>query len=406
MQERKTMELKKGPVSVFSLLGNSLKVANQAYGAALGLAVLMGVFIVALTIVFTILSKLVHGPLGLAAIKMPYSLVSSFLQLVFLIAVVKILAARFEKTGMTVMESFTSSLLPAIYLLISNFLIFVPLGILAALLAPSLGAAVFASPSSGYLLFIVASVLSLLLLPYGFISCAIALRDAGPIEAIRYAFSLGYRYYLRLLATIITVFLCTFFAALLLGCFVFVLISGTDAASLSGFQQKGTMLLMQVMMGGFGPLAVKLTVIGAVFMAVCFYLYLFGQAIWTSLFLNLDYMDFTTENREIGMTVIPPHSASNAKSEEISYVDLIQASVKAHSDETVAQHLDQVYNAQEHLVQPVNQEEDRMPTILFDDEMAKQLAEAEEKLKRQQMSAEQKKNDDGQNSIKISDKPL
>ena len=146
----------------------------------------------------------------------------------------------------------------------------------------------------------------------------------------------------------------------------------------------------------------KLYIILGSIILVLLYLYfcLFVQAVWTGLFLNLDYADRPVQSRElnsqegfVSQTVMPD-------------VSIKQTSVQTSTDEAMTSHMEQVYNAQDHLAQALQEEEDRMPTILFDEDMAKELAENEEKMRRHQEEAAQKKDLDEEKSIKISDKTL
>ena len=112
------------------------------------------------------------------------------------------------------------------------------------------------------------------------------------------------------------------------------------------------------------------------------------------------------ENAMANAPVVPePIQPSDAVMPDVM---IKQASIRtdADADPDTARHLDQVYSAQEHLPQSLEQEEDRMPTILFDEEMAKQLAENEERMRLSKEQAAKRKEDDQQQSIKISDKPL
>ena len=133
-----------------------------------------------------------------------------------------------------------------------------------------------------------------------------------------------------------------------------------------------------------------------VFISLYAFLFLVIASITTILFLNLDYCHRQVNSREMDMSLtgaaLPIDLAAD--------VQVKQASVQAHADDAMAHHLDQVYRAQDYLANAIQQEEDRMPTLLFDEEMAKQLADHEAKLKQEKESS--KNTDEEPPSIKIS----
>ena len=135
------------------------------------------------------------------------------------------------------------------------------------------------------------------------------------------------------------------------------------------------------------------------------YVLLSIEAIFTALFLNLDYCHRPTKNRESDVPLAALEAEKVETSKETAEVGLVQTSVHTHTDEDTFRHLEQVYDAQEHLHLGKAEEEDRMPTILFDDEMAKQLTKTEENMRQQQQKTNNP-TDNGPESIKISDKPL
>lgn len=67
------------------------------------------------------------------------------------------------------------------------------------------------------------------------------------------------------------------------------------------------------------------------------------------------------------------------------------------------QHLNQVYSPDNAKVQQyMHQEEDRMPTILFDDDMAAEMAKNQEILEKQKEHSAHKQQDNGPDNIKLS----
>ena len=98
-----------------------------------------------------------------------------------------------------------------------------------------------------------------------------------------------------------------------------------------------------------------------------------------------------------------PTAAPAAQAGPAQEVQILRASVKSHDeDDTLSQHLEQVYQPKpEDIVQYA--EEDRMPTILFDDEMAKQMEDNRLKWEQEKAKSRQKNNstDEEDNSTPI-----
>ena len=141
----------------------------------------------------------------------------------------------------------------------------------------------------------------------------------------------------------------------------------------------------------------KLYLFLATIVMIALYLFVLSaiQSVLTILFLNLDYCHRSVHSREMDMAM-----KGNSLEIDLGDVQVKQASVQAHADADTARHLEQVYSAQEHLAQAIAHQEDRMPTLLCDEEMAKQLAEHEEQIKK--ASSPKGENDDETPSIKMS----
>ncbi len=383
------MELRNGPVSIFKIIFYALKVANQTFGTVLGLLILMVVFVALLAGICFGVSTLINSPLGLTAITLPIPLLTAFLEVVFIVASVYILAACFEKRGTSAYESFRDCLVPAVYFIISSLLLAI---VFYALL---FGLRLLNSSAA---MLLGALLLWLLFLPFCFTLQAIVLRNENPISALRYSWDLVTRNYLRMLWNILCLAVLWLFVILA----VFSLCKALLPAPYASFASPQGLATLQVIAPLWLLQQPKLYIIlgGIILGLVSLYFFLFVQAIWTGLFLNLDYADRPVQSRELNsqegfasQTVMPD-------------VSIKQTSVQTSTDEAMASHMEQVYNAQDHLAQALQEEEDRMPTILFDEDMAKELAENEEKMRRHQEEAAQKKDLDEEKSIKISDKTL
>ncbi len=388
------MELRNGPVSTFTLFWYSLKVANQAFGTVLALCLMMVLFVLLLVGIFFGISTLINSPLGLRAISLPLPIINGFLQFVFMLAIIRILGARFEKAGISAYESFRDAVVPSIYFIISSII----LGIIVT--AVSFGISLLNSPTLSVIGLV---AMGLAMLPFCFIQQVLVLRSEGPISALRYSWELGTRHYLRIIFTSVCLLLLFVLVILAVFCALKAFLPQQYALYLTPHGISLLFILLPALMMQLPT--IYLVLIWLVLAMLMLYVFLFIQAIWTGLFLNLDYSERTSESRELNA-----HAEAAAKAEKAASVmpdvTIKQASVHTDADSDTTRHLDQVYSAQEHLARALEQEEDRMPTILFDDDMAKQLAENEEKMRQSKEAAAQHKEDNEPKTIKISDKPL
>lgn len=383
------MELKNGPVSFFSLIGGALQAANRAFGSVLlllvGLAlleILLAAIIVGAGFVFKFQTN--------ALIQIFAAVLNGFLGIVFSTAVIQLLASKIEKTPMSATEAFTSSVVPSLYFLVSSLILCVCAGLVFFAAAAT---------HSLWVIIITYAALCFIFLPFLFTQYALALREETPLGALRYSWQLGSAYYIRILLTLLLL------AALIICCLLAVFCA---VKAIAPEYLNPMMLQIQLLM--WSQQFSLPVLIGAAIILLLFYLFvlLTFQAIITILFLNLDYCQRVTQSRELETAVPQPEQIPAAQAAQTAMpldVSVKQASIRTQSDEDTQRHLDQVYRAQEHLAQALEQEEDRMPTILFDEDMARQLAENEQKMKAHQQQTSQKKDDD-QQPIKISEKPL
>ena len=391
------MELKNGPVSTFKLFFYSLKAANQAFGTVLALAVMIVFFVALLAGICIGISVLLNRPFGLGAITLPLPIINTFLQIVFMLATIRILGARFEKAGISAYESFRDAVVPAVYFIISSLI----LSIIAA-------AAVFFVLSlfnSSMLMAVGLVAVCLALLPFCFTQQALILRAEGPISALRYSWELGVRHYVRILLTSILLILFFVFLILALFCILKAVLPAQYAFYLSAQGMPMLALVLPILLMQVPKLYLLLG--GFVLFILWLYFVLFAQGVWTGLFLNLDYLDRNAESRELNARAEAAAAAVNTPASDVMPdVSVKQASVRTDADPDTARHLDQVYRAQEHLARALEQEEDRMPTILFDEDMARQLAESEEKMRQSKEAADKRKDDEEPKSIRMSNKSL
>lgn len=383
------MKLNQKLLSIFQLILLSLTTANEAFGGALGLLCLLaGTFFLFLVITFGIGIVFFKSGYAFLLLASPVlQIIAGFLSLVFSLSIVQLLAAKLEKTGVSSTDCFSSSFLPTFYLAVSLLLIGIPFFLIAFLAAQT---------HSSFVLYLTKGVSCFLTLPFVFVPFAIILRGEGPLAAIRYSWHLASKNYLRILFVIFFLAILSCLFSLALACCAKAFLP--DTISLHFWTSLPAKL--QTIRSYAIP-------IGAVAFILAVYIYLTVYAFWTALFLNLDYCGNKIVGTERELVFSQDGLASPLPEvADVPDVQIKQASVLTRSDEHTEKHLDEVYQAQEHLAQAMPQEEDRMPTILFDDEMARQLAENERKMQQRQEAAAQKKQEDDTDSIKMSDKPL
>lgn len=381
------MELKKGIIPLHTLFLGSFGAAARSYGSVIILAILL----------FIISTALSWGLVKLGLISLPQlmaagllmGLISMFLSSVLQLGVINILDGKLEKNGRTIPEALMRSLLPALVFTILMVVVPLPLALLirfsASMLTPLL------------------AVIALLLLVLGgvlfiFVPQALALRSANPVGAVVLSFQLVAAHYLRVLAALILF-------AVIPGLFLFLSAAAVSTYLIPFLVQQGWMS-MTAPFSQFGWYGVAA---GIVYMLLFYYVLLSMVAALTALFLNLDYL----HNRPVGQFEpetdpnIPPPAdrafvaADLLAGEEVQVLTSSVKSVDHHDD--LAKQFDSVYSSLEkdqfqQQAQP-GDEEDRMPTIFFDEDMARQLAQNNQPAK---AKPTENKGPEGPDSIKIS----
>lgn len=374
------MELKQGLLSVFKLVSGGMKTACRCFlSAFILLILLLIVFFLcrladnqAAALLGPQLAGWAHTLLGLA---------QAALGLMSVLALIKLAAARAEKYGLTLSESLAAVWLPAGYFVLGFLLLSIPVFVLL------LAACQIHAPQ---ITVMVCIWLGLAALPFVLFPQVLVLRDEKPLPALRYSWDLGTDHYVRLVGVLLLLAVLVAFVALAASCAV----KGLFPQLFS--QQRLTTWLAALPQNHF-LILVTVAALGILF------IFLTILSTLTVLFLNLDYTHRLVQNRESDAAQAVTLAA--ATSDEVTpEVGVTQTSVRTHTDEDTARHLDQVYSAQEHLSRANAKEEDRMPTILFDDDLARQITQSEQAL--QPAEAAPAEEDPGADSVKISDKPL
>lgn len=390
------MEIRKQQ-NLFQLLLESFALLNRSGGA-----------IVACVIVFVLFTgigiALNHFGVDMIFIKLINFVLTTYLSVVLF----RILGAKAEKTDETVSNSLSAAVFPTLYQLAFNILygilmlafVFVITQILKITDSLQIWMMQFVTRTADLSTYI--GGLLILAVPFYvaarlmYAPVSIALREQGPINAIRYSFQLtsGKRIFTALGALLIISFLpLLFLGAVVYGGYVAIPLYFADSFNLAQ--------LSPVWIG-------VLAGVGLIYLL----LLLAMPAFLVLVFLNQDYghnRDSFTPQAELDASKQEPQFGprNGAQTEpepepaDVLGVEVLSSSVSANAEET-QQHLQQVYQPKpEDLVQ-YSQEEDRMPTILFDDDMARQIEEERAQWEIKQKQDQTQKKDDDAPTIKMS----
>lgn len=365
------------PHSFIALFFASFQLINRAFGTLLG-------FVITAVIGYGLLAALVLTPVPHFVIALLSVLYSVFLSVVFL----KLLAAKAEGDNLSLPDASASALLPTIYFIIL-LMIFGFLGLCGGLIKQFTGATPYSAIS------ITLGVVSFLFyIAVFFAPLMVAVREQNPVAALLYSAQLVRRHILYVICVIILMNITPLLVMTGIGYGLYVTIPLYFADSFN-----------------LAHLSAPWIGVGVVCAVVLILVQLAMAAYYVLAFLNLDYMD----NR-LAAPVMPQAQVS-AQPDDIlppgagpvaqmgQDIQVTKASVKTTAAEDVLdQHLDQVYQpGTQDVIQYT--EEDRMPTILFDDEMAKQMEQDRLKWEQEKAKSHLKDNTDGtegNNPIKIS----
>lgn len=340
------------------------------------------------------------------------------------VVLLRILGAKAENTGETVSNSFSASVFPTIYFLIYNIALAAVLWLLGTLSVFFISSTPFLSRLQETLLTVISGTATAstlisggtallgMALPFLLIAAflvrflygqaAIALREQGPVEALIYSWQLtsGKKYFTALGAGIIS-FLAVPVYSGVVGYALYTLIPLYFADSFN------LAALTPAWWGVFGVLGIGY-----------FLITLAVPAFLVLVFLNQDYGhnrgSFTPQaqlklnSRETQVfgadnNVLPPGAGNVVRPEDVANVEVLKSSVSANAEDGVTQqHLQEVYQPKpEDLVQ-YSEEEDRMPTILFDDDMARQIEQERTLWENKQKQDKTQKGEDDAPTVKMS----
>jgi len=333
------------------------------------------------------------------------------------VVLLRIFGAKAEKTDESVSNSFSAAVFPSFYQIIFQILYGIFWGVFGFLCSLFLRSnetvmtwimqLMTHTAGAGTIASVALTVLALAAVPL-FIGArllyapvAIALRSQGPIEAITYSFQLtaGSRVFTALGTLIIMMLLpLAFVAAVLYAGYVTIPLYFADSFNLANLSPAWIGVLAAV---------------GLLYIFILLAL----PALLVLVFLNQDYgynRDSFTPQAELKITsqetqvfgadnnILPPGAGNLVRPEDVRQVQITKSSVRTEADHSMQEHLEQVYQPKpEDLVQ-YSEEEDRMPTILFDDDMARQIEQERTMWESKQTQDKLQKGEDDAPSVKMS----
>ena len=341
--------------SFIGLFAASFNLINRAFGVLL-------VFFITSVIGGVLLAALLWVQVPQWVVSLLQGVYSAFLGVIFL----KLLAAKAENDNLSLPDAAASSVLPTVYTIILQ-LIYVFVGIVAAILMAITGA-----KSSPILLIPFILVGLFLLIRFLFAPFIIAVREQNPIVALITSWQMTGRHFFYVLGAWLLTLLTpwVFLGAVGYGLYVAIPLYFADSFNLA-----------QLSLPWIGVLVA----IGLAFLFVC--LAMFAYLILV--FLYLDYQDNRGSAPVMPQAQLTPQAGpvlppgAGPALQAAPEMEVVRASVKTHAaDDSIAQHLDQVYQPKpEDVIEYA--EEDRMPTILFDDAMAQQIEQSHAKLEQE-----------------------
>lgn len=367
--------------NLFQLLLESFRLVNRSMGA----------------IVAYIFAAILGGILQIAFVwlGLPSLFISAFNGLYSLylgIVLWRLLAAKAEKSGESIFNSFSAAIFPSVYMLVFSIIIGVALAGLGIVAAFSRSVWVIGGLAVLVFFFGVARLI--------FAPLAIAVREQGPVAAIVYSWELTGKNYPAVIGMLL---ISSLLPPLLMGGVGYALYVNIPLHFADSFN--------------LAALTMPWYVLGALLAFFFMFVWFAMTAFIVLVFLNRDYGDNrdsfiplpeaqlaaqTTQVFGADNNVLPANLGMPVRPEEVQGLSVVKASVKTNTDaDSMQEHLDQVYQQkQEDLIQYT--EEDRMPTILFDDDMARQIEENRQMWTAKKEEEEKQDEDDNGQTIKMS----
>ncbi len=371
--------------NIFKLLGAGFGLVNRT-----GTALVIYIVVFILANLFSLL--LTHWNVSVILVQLFNICITSFLA----ILLCRVLAAKADNFGESFSNSLSASVFPALYLLLFNLIIGFFGFLLALVFVPILR---YSGTTGLIILGLIGWFFSVRL---SFVMPALALRDQGPVRAILYSWEMtrGLKNFFK---TFFVIFLCGLLPTL----FILAVSRVLYVAIPLYFADSFNLAELTPPWYAVGGICVL-----GVFLTACW-----GLATFLLYFLNCDYGENrssftpmpeaklasqTTQVFGENNNVLPPGIGKTVTKEDVENVTVVKSSVKTVADDNeFKEHLNQVYQPKpEDFVQ--YDEEDRMPTILFDDEMAKQIEENRQMWTKKENKTPQNEDGSDGESIKMS----
>lgn len=325
----------------------------------------------------------------------------------------RIFAAKAEQTGESFFTSLSAALFPSFYQVILSILYAAVWFIYSWMIFFSFKDKLFALvhftsvPFSESIFAVLTLIATLTILLYVtarllYAPVSIALRNQGPIAAILYSFQMtsGKDIFTALAALLISFFLSPVYLVTVgYGAYTMIPLYFADSFNLAALSPVWWAVLIALAVGYL-------------------FVLLLCPAFLTLVFLNQDYgqnRDSFTPQAELNITnrpkqvfgsdnnILPPSVGNLVQQGDVVRVSITQSSVSAPPDDSVTeQHLQQVYKPKPEDLVRYTEEEDRMPTILFDDDMARQIEEERNRWQQKHTQDKIKKGEDDAPSVKMS----
>lgn len=367
--------------NLFQLLLESFRLVNRSMGAIVAYlfaAVLGG------------LLQIAFAWLGLP--RFFISIFNGFYSLYLGVALWRLLAAKAEKSGESISNSFSAAIFPSVYMLVFSIIVGIVLAGLGIVAAFSRSLWVMGALAVIVFFFGVARLI--------FAPLAIAVREQGPVAAIVYSWELTGKNYPAVIGMLL---ISSILPPLVMGGITYALYVNIPLHFADSFN--------------LAALTLPWYVLGALLGLFFMFLWFSMTAFIVLVFLNRDYGDNrdsfvplpeaqlasqTTQIFGVDNNVLPANLGMPVRPEDVQGLSVVKASVKTSTDsDSVQEHLDQVYQQKkEDLVQ--YEEEDRMPTILFDDDMARQIEENRQMWTAKKEEEEKQDEDNDGQTIKMS----
>ncbi|MBR4355772.1 MAG: glycerophosphoryl diester phosphodiesterase membrane domain-containing protein [Elusimicrobiaceae bacterium] len=360
--------------SLAKLFVESFALVNRSCSALLALALVALVGLIGFTALSLVLPRFLGSILD--------TVYTTFISVLF----IKLIAAKAENDNASLADLASTAVLPTIYWIVLSLigtLIATAVFFVMGLLGAGLHTWWIWVP-----VVIVGFVLTIRLL---FTYAVIVLREQDPFSALVYSWQLTKGHFCYVLAAwlLAVLFPLLILAAVGYGAYVGIPLYFADSFNLAHLSWTWIGVFVFVILMGI-------------------FIHVSMLAFHVLVFLYLDYRNNrgTTETVDLLPSeaidiknALPPGAGPVVQAPEQN-VEILKASVRSHDEDTLSQHLDQVYQPQPEELKEYK-EEDRMPTLVFDEEMAKQIEESRAQWEQEKAKSRLKSQNDDDNTTTI-----